>query len=136
MRKFPNHAGCDEQMFMTKDIQDCAGCDDQMCTLCDVPREFRPKHRQFQYRLHFSICQRLELRFSHSKMSRFAVRIRKFSIRRQKNIPRCESHRNCVLLTRLTRASIRIDSLARSIRSNWPQCCLACFTARGNASNR
>ena len=51
-------------------------------------------------------------------------------------IPRCESHRNCVLLTRLTRASIRIDSLARSIRSNWPQCCLACFTARGSASNR
>ena len=42
-----------------------------MCTLCDVPREFRPKHRQYQYRLHFSICQRLELRFSRSKMSRF-----------------------------------------------------------------
>ena len=44
-------------------------------------------------------------------------------------LPRCESHRNCVLLTRLTRASIRFESLARSIRSNWPQCCLACFTA-------
>eukprot|EP01046_Picozoa_sp_COSAG06_P005497 COSAG06_NODE_246_length_19169_cov_28.627950_5_plen_183_part_00 len=30
-------------------------------------------------------------------------------------LPRCESHRNCVRLTRLTRASIRFDSLARSI---------------------
>ena len=37
-------------------------------------------------------------------------------------IPRCDSHRNCVWLTRLTRASNRFDSLARSIRSNLPQC--------------
>jgi hypothetical protein len=35
------------------------------------------------------------------------------------------SHRDCVRRTRLTRASIRFDSLARSIRSNLPQC----FTA-------
>ena len=40
-------------------------------------------------------------------------------------VPRCDSHRNCVWLTRLTRASNRLDSLARSIRSNLPQC----FTA-------
>ena len=40
-------------------------------------------------------------------------------------LPRCDSHRNCVWLTRLTRASNRFDSLARSIRSNLPQC----FTA-------
>ena len=40
-------------------------------------------------------------------------------------IPRCDSHRNSVWLTRLTRASNRSDSLARSIRSNLPQC----FTA-------
>ena len=37
-------------------------------------------------------------------------------------LPRCDSHRNCVWLTRLTRASNRFDSLARSIRSNLPQC--------------
>ena len=37
-------------------------------------------------------------------------------------VPRCESHRNCVWLTRLTRASNRFDPLARSIRSNLPQC--------------
>ena len=40
-------------------------------------------------------------------------------------LPRCDSHRNCVWLTRLTRASNRFDLLARSIRSNLPQC----FTA-------
>ena len=39
------------------------------------------------------------------------------------------SHRNCVRLTRLTRASNRFDSLARSTRSNLPQCFTACFTA-------
>ena len=39
------------------------------------------------------------------------------------------SHRNCVRLTRLTRASNWFDSLARPIRSNLPQCFTACFTA-------
>ena len=48
-------------------------------------------------------------------------------------LPRCESHRNCVLLTRLTRASIRFDSLARSIRSNLPQCFTACPISSSNA---
>ena len=40
-------------------------------------------------------------------------------------VPRCDSHRNCVRRTRLIRASNRFDPLARSIRSNLPQC----FTA-------
>ena len=38
------------------------------------------------------------------------------------DVPRCDSHRSCARRARLTRASIRFDSLARSIRSNLPQC--------------